>query len=167
MKLDEVTERWGLKVTSVEIREIQPPREVQDAMNRQMSAERDRRAMVTKANGEREAAITRAEGEKQAAILKAEGQKQATILQAEGEQDAQRLRALGYARALEAIYQTAKEVDTNTMALQYLDAVRVVGSSPATKFVLPIELISFAQQFMQTAGANSRREVPPADTPPA
>ena len=74
-RLDEVTERWGVKVTNVEIREIIPPREVQDAMNRQMSAERIRRAVVTESTGTREAAINVAEGEKQSAILKAEGQK--------------------------------------------------------------------------------------------
>jgi len=73
IKMDEVTARWGVKVTMVEIREIQPPRDVQDAMTRQMSAERTRRAVVTEANGKREAAIMVAEGEKQAAILKAEG----------------------------------------------------------------------------------------------
>src|SRR5512136_2968449 len=73
VKLDEVTERWGVKVTTVEIREITPPRDVQEAMNRQMSAERNRRAMVTEADGKREAAIKVAEGEKQSAILRAEG----------------------------------------------------------------------------------------------
>ena len=85
VKLDETTERWGMKITTVEIREIEPPRAIQDAMNRQMSAERDRRAEVTLAEGEREAAIARAEGSKQSAILEAEGQKQSQILKAEGE----------------------------------------------------------------------------------
>src|SRR5213596_4148897 len=75
-KLDEVTERWGVKVTTVEIREILPPREVQEAMTRQMSAERSRRAVVTEALGNREAAVTVAEGQKPAAILKAEGDRQ-------------------------------------------------------------------------------------------
>ena len=79
-RLDEVTERWGVKVTNVEIREIIPPREVQDAMNRQMSAERIRRAVVTESTGTREAAINVAEGEKQATILRAEGEKQGAIL---------------------------------------------------------------------------------------
>ena len=88
-KLDEVTERWGVKVTNVEIREIIPPKDVQDAMNRQMTAERIRRAVVTESTGTREAAINVAEGEKQSAILKAEGAKQANILQAEGSKQAQ------------------------------------------------------------------------------
>jgi regulator of protease activity HflC (stomatin/prohibitin superfamily) len=94
-RLDEVTERWGVKVTNVEIREIIPPRDVQDAMNRQMSAERIRRAVVTESTGTREAAVNVAEGEKQSNILRAEGQKQSAILAAEGERQAQLLRAEG------------------------------------------------------------------------
>lgn len=140
IKLDEVTARWGVKVTSVEIREIQPPREVQDAMNRQMSAERERRAMVTRASGEREAAIAVAEGEKQSAILKAQGERESNVLRAEGERQAQVLRAQGFAMALEAIYQQAKTLDNNTMLLQYLDTLREVGTSPSTKFILPMEI---------------------------
>ena len=84
VKLDEVTERWGVKVTNVEIREIIPPPQVQDAMTRQMSAERTRRAVVTEAEGAKQAAITVAEGNKQSAILNAEGDRQAAILRAEG-----------------------------------------------------------------------------------
>src|SRR5512143_455209 len=103
-RLDEVTERWGVKVTNVEIREIIPPREVQDAMNRQMSAERIRRAVVTESTGTREAAINVADGEKQAAILRAEGQKQSTILEAEGLRQSQVLKADGFAMALATIY---------------------------------------------------------------
>jgi regulator of protease activity HflC (stomatin/prohibitin superfamily) len=156
MKLDEITERWGMKVTTVEIREIKPPREVQDAMNRQMTAERERRATVTRASGEREAAIAVAEGEKQAAILRSEGIKLSAVLEAEGARQAQALRAEGFAMALAAISAQAKDVDTNTMALQYLEALRQLGSSPATKFVLPMELVSLAQQFTNnlTNGAN-------------
>ena len=95
-RLDEVTERWGVKVTNVEIREIIPPRDVQDAMNRQLSAERNRRAVVTESTGTREAAINVAEGERQAAILRAEGDKQSQILRAEGERQSAVLRADGY-----------------------------------------------------------------------
>ena len=148
VKLDEVTERWGLKITSVEIREIEPPREVQDAMNRQMTAERERRAQVSRANGEREAAITVAEGAKQAAILRAEGEKQSAILQAEGERQAQVLRAQGYAASLNAIEKEAQLAGGNTMTLQYLEALKEVGASPSTKFVLPMELLSLAQQVL-------------------
>jgi len=94
-KLDEVTERWGVKVTNVEIREIIPPREVQDAMNRQMTAERVRRAVVTESTGTRDAEINIAEGEKKAAILRADGDRQSNILRAEGDRESQLLRAEG------------------------------------------------------------------------
>ena len=155
VKLDETTERWGMKITTVEIREIEPPRAILDAMNRQMSAERDRRAEVTLAEGEREAAIARAEGSKQSAILEAEGQKQSQILNAEGEREAQLLTAEGYAMALKAIHEGASGVDGKTMALQYMEMLEKVGSSPSTKFVLPMELTSIAQSFVRTMGAGA------------
>lgn len=155
VKLDETTERWGMKITTVEIREIEPPRAIQDAMNRQMSAERDRRAEVTLAEGEREAAIARAEGSKQSAILEAEGQKQSQILKAEGEREAQLLTAEGYAKALTAIHERARAVDGKTMALQYMEMLEKVGSSPSTKFVLPMELTSIAQNFVSTMGMSA------------
>ncbi len=166
LKLDEITERWGLKITSVEIREIEPPREVQEAMNRQMTAERNRRATVTTASGEREAAIMVAEGHKQAEILKAEGEKQAAILKAEGERQAQALRAQGFATALQAIYSEARNVDEKTMTLQYLDALRAVGASPATKFVLPMELTGLMRHVVTTIGAAGTR-VPGPDGAPS
>lgn len=149
VKLDEVTERWGVKVTSVEIREIQPPHEVQAAMNRQMAAERERRATVTEADGRREASVKVAEGEKQAAILRAEGAKQAAILQAEGARQAAILNAEGYSLALERIYASARTVDAKTMSLQYLDALKALGASSATKLVLPMELIGLVAPFVQ------------------
>lgn len=164
VKLDEVTERWGLKITSVEIREIEPPRDVQDAMNRQMSAERERRALVTRASGEREAAIAVAEGEKQSAILRAEGEKQAAILRAEGERQAQLLRAQGFAAALQAIDSQARSAALNTMALQYMETLRAVGASPSTKFVLPMELINMAQQVVGSMTENGRTAEQPETT---
>ena len=127
-KLDEVTERWGIKVTNVEIREIRPPQDVQEAMVRQMSAERTRRAMVTESDGKRESAILVAEGEKKSTILRAEGDKQAAIL-----------RAQGYAEALNQIFQSAKGIDSKTMVLQYLDTLKALGASPSTKYVFPME----------------------------
>jgi regulator of protease activity HflC (stomatin/prohibitin superfamily) len=141
-KLDEVTERWGVKVTAVEIREIVPPRDVQEAMNRQLSAERTRRALIIEADGKRESAIAIAQGEKQAAILKAEGLKQSSILEAEGQKMAQALRAEGFRTALEEIYAAAKGVDTNTMTLQYFDALKALGASPSTKYIFPLEFTS-------------------------
>jgi regulator of protease activity HflC (stomatin/prohibitin superfamily) len=147
-RLDEVTERWGVKVTNVEIREIIPPREVQDAMNRQMSAERIRRAVVTESTGTREAAINVAEGEKQSNILRAEGQKQSVILAAEGERQSQLLRAEGFALALEAIFNSAKGIDQKTMTLQYFDALKSIGSSPSTKYIFPMEFTSLLDNFL-------------------
>jgi len=129
VKLDEVTERWGVKVTNVEVREIIPPPTVQEAMTRQMSAERTRRAVVTEAEGTKQAQVTVAEGQKQAAILQAEGERQAAILRAEG-----------FSLALDKIFQIAKTLDANTMSLQYLEALKQIGSSPSTKFVVPMEL---------------------------
>jgi regulator of protease activity HflC (stomatin/prohibitin superfamily) len=150
-KLDEVTERWGVKVTSVEIREIDPPKEIQQAMNRQMAAERERRAMVTESDGKREAAIKVAEGDKQSAILKAEGSKQSAILNAEGSRQASILNAEGYSIALSRIYDAAKAVDSKTMSLQYLDALKALGAGPATKFIFPMEFARLASAFSDWA----------------
>ena len=151
-KLDEVTERWRVKVTAVEIREILPPKEILDAMTRQMSAERTRRAVVTEAQGAREASITVAEGQKQAAILKAEGEKQSAILTAEGQRAAQALVAEGFAVALDRIYNTAKDIDEKTMALQYLEVLKAVGTSPSTKYIFPLETLKFIEPLAQMAG---------------
>ncbi|MFZ5821357.1 MAG: SPFH domain-containing protein [Chloroflexota bacterium] len=148
-RLDEVTERWGVKVTNVEIREIIPPREIQESMNRQMSAERIRRAVVTESTGTREAAINVAEGEKQAAILRAEGSKQSAILEAEGQRQAQELKAQGFARALENIFEAAKLVDQKTMTLQYFETLKSVGASPSTKYIFPMEFTSMIEKFVQ------------------
>jgi regulator of protease activity HflC (stomatin/prohibitin superfamily) len=148
-RLDEVTERWGVKVTNVEIREITPPRDVQEAMNRQLTAERTRRAVVTESTGTREAAINVAEGEKQAAILKAEGARQAAILQAEGERQAQVLRAEGYSNALDKIYQVAKTIDQQTITLQYFDTLKNMATNPSTKYIFPMEFTSMLGEFMK------------------
>ncbi|OGO64164.1 MAG: hypothetical protein A2Z45_08020 [Chloroflexi bacterium RBG_19FT_COMBO_55_16] len=149
-RLDEVTERWGVKVTNVEIREIVPPREVQDAMNRQMSAERIRRAVVTESTGTREAAINVAEGEKQANILRAEGEKQGNILRAEGEKQAQLLRAEGFSAALEKIFSVAQTVDPKTMTLQYFETLKSIGAGPSTKYIFPMEFTSMLENFMKS-----------------
>jgi regulator of protease activity HflC (stomatin/prohibitin superfamily) len=143
-KLDEVTERWGVKVTNVEIREIIPPASVQEAMTRQMSAERTRRAVVTEAEGAKSAAITVAEGTKEAAILNAEGNKQSAILNAEGERQSAILRSEGFALALQQIFETARGVDQKTMTLQYLDALKQIAGSPSSKVVVPMELAGLA-----------------------
>jgi regulator of protease activity HflC (stomatin/prohibitin superfamily) len=142
-KLDEVTERWGVKVTTVEIREVTPPKDVQDAMTRQMSAERTRRALVTEADGTKQAAITIAEGEKQAAILRAEGDRQSAILRAEG-----------FSLALDKIFAVAHTVDANTMSLQYLETLRSLGASPSAKFIFPMEFTRLLEpMFNHKSGA--------------
>ncbi|MEK9658695.1 MAG: SPFH domain-containing protein [Chloroflexota bacterium] len=148
-KLDEVTVNWGVKVTRVEIKEVEPPRDVQEAMNRQLSAERTRRAAVTEAEGQRDAAVNVADGERRSAVLRAQGQREAAILEAEGERQAALLRAEGFALGLAAINEQARQVDSRTMTLEYFDALKEVGSSPSTKFVLPLELTSMVSQFMQ------------------
>ncbi len=129
VRLDEVTERWGVKVTTVEVREVNPPAGVLEAMTRQMSAERTRRAAITEAQGQKQAAITIAEGTQQAAILSAEGERQSAILRAEG-----------LAAGLDTILPVARGLDRNTMQLQYLETLKQVGTAPSTKIVVPMEL---------------------------
>ena len=150
-KLDEVTNRWGVKINAVEIREIQPPKDIQEAMTRQMSAERTRRAAVTEAEGKRESTISVAEGDKQAAILNAEGSRQATILEAEGHRQEAVLTAEGFAEALQRVYAVAQQVDPKTMSLQYLEALKSIGASPATKFIFPMELTTLMRSFSDFA----------------
>ncbi|MSQ23334.1 MAG: SPFH/Band 7/PHB domain protein [Chloroflexi bacterium] len=147
-KLDEVTSRWGVKVTAVEVKEIQPPREIQDAMSRQMSAERNRRAVVLEADGQRAAAIAVAEGQKQAAILTAEGLRQATILEAEGSRQALILQAEGLAGALGQIDAAAVGVSVNTMGLQYLDAFKTLSRSDSSKWIVPLEFTTLLRPFL-------------------
>ena len=145
-KLDEVTERWGIKVTNVEIREIRPPQDVQEAMVRQMSAERTRRATVTEADGKREASILVAEGEKKSNILRAEGDKQAAVLRAEG-----------YAGALNQIFSAAKGIDAKTMTLQYLDTLKAIGASPSTKYIFPMEFTNLIAPLRDYAKESEKK----------
>ena len=161
-KLDEITENWGGKVTRVEIREITPPRDILDSMNRMLSAERNRRAVVTESEGSRQSAINVAEGQKQSEILKAEGERQAAILRAEG-----------FSLALTRIYQAASEVDQKTMSLQYLEALKALGASPSTKYVIPFEFTRLLEPFLQyvqpadAPGAPPRPAIPAPAPPPA
>lgn len=146
-KMDEVTQRWGVKITTVEIREIKVPADVQEAMTRQMSAERARRATVTEAEGQKQAAIEVASGEKQAAILKAEGERQASVLRAEG-----------FALALDKIFAVAQRVDDKTMSLQYLEALKALGAGPSTKFIFPMEFSSMLSRFLDSAKTSFEKE---------
>jgi regulator of protease activity HflC (stomatin/prohibitin superfamily) len=151
-KLDDVTNRWGIKVTAVEIREIIPPREIQEAMSRQMSAERVRRAVVTEAIGRRESLVTVAEGEKDARILQAEANRASQIKEAEGDRQAAILRAEGFALALERIAEIARTLDSNTMSLQYLETLNKLGQTDATKYILPMEFTSLVQPLLRHTG---------------
>jgi len=146
-KLDEVTTRWGVKITNVEIREILPPKNVSDAMILQMSAERSRRAVVTEADGRKTASITVAEGEKQAAILRAEGERQSSILRAEG-----------YAQALTTVFSAAKAIDVKTLTLQYFETLKALGASPATKFILPAEFTELLRPFRTLVSGRGSEE---------
>jgi len=159
-KLDTVTDRWGIRVMAVEIREVTPPRAIEEAMTRQMAAERNRRAMVAEADGKREAAVMVAEGERQAIILRAEGERQATILQAEGDRQAAILRAEGFALALDQVFKVAQGIDSKTLTLQYLEALKALGAGAATKFVIPIEFVNLAQSLVSHAG-RALAETPP------
>ena len=150
VKLDEQTERWGGKVTTVEIREIIPPHDVQEAMNRMLSAERNRRAVITESEGTRQSTINVAEGDKQSQILRAEGERQAAILRAEG-----------FALALGTVFNTAQTVDNKTMTLQYLEALKALGSSPATKFVLPLEFMNLLRPLAELTAPTARADSSP------
>ena len=139
-KLDDVTDRWGIRITAVEIREVVPPPAVADAMTLQMAAERGRRAIVAEADGKREAAIAAAEGDKRARVLAAEGEREASIQ-----------RAQGFALALKEIDAVAKAIDSKTLTLQYMEALKTLGAGDSTKLVLPMELVSLAQPLLAHA----------------
>ena len=157
-RLDSETARWGIKVTNVEIREIEPPPDIQDSMNRQMTAERVRRAVVTEAEGTRESSITVAEGARQATILAAEGDRQAAILAAEGARQASILRAEGFAEALNTIYGVAQNVDQKTMSLQYFEALKSLGEGESSKLIFPMEFTKFLGPIGAMFGANGSDE---------
>ena len=158
-RLDQETGRWGIKVTNVEIREIEPPTDIQAAMTRQMSAERMRRSMVLEADGEREAAITVAEGQKQSEILKAEGAKQAEILKAEGDQQAAVLRAIRIRRRPTKNPRHRKRTrrkhhDTPIHGRTQRHGCRI----ESTKFVLPMEMTKLMSGIGNVMGAASTNE---------
>jgi len=150
IKLDDETARWGIKVTNVEIKTLEPDRDIQEAMNKQMSAERIRRAVIIEAEGARQSAITVAEGEKQAAILKAQGHRESEILTAEGDQQAAVLRADGFRLALEKIQSIAKDVSANTMSLQYFETLKSIGQGESTKYIFPMEFTNLLKPFIDT-----------------
>jgi regulator of protease activity HflC (stomatin/prohibitin superfamily) len=162
VRLDEVTERWGVKVTTVEVREVNPPPGVLEAMTRQMSAERTRRAAIIEAQGQKSAAITIAEGAQQSVVLAAEGERQSAILRAEG-----------LSTALEKIRTVGRQLDANTMRLQYYETLKQVGASPSTKLVLPMEIGGLINSLRGLVSGDSggvqaaEPATPPGGTTPA
>ncbi|HIM61931.1 MAG TPA: SPFH/Band 7/PHB domain protein [Dehalococcoidia bacterium] len=152
VRMDEVTERWGVKISQVEINEIDPPPGVKAAMEREKSAEAIKTADITESEGARQSQINIAEGEKRAAILTAEGARQAEILLAEGEQQAAVLRAQGFSEALERINAVASNADGRTMSLQYFETLKSLGESPSTKWIFPMEFTSMLGNFLGMGG---------------
>jgi regulator of protease activity HflC (stomatin/prohibitin superfamily) len=153
--IDEVTDAYGIKILSVEIKNIIPPAEIQEAMEKQMRAERDKRAAILQAEGLKQSEIARAEGEKQAKILQAEAEKEANIRKAEGLKESQLLEAEGKAKAIEAISKAQAEaivvvnraiIESGTnetvIALKQVEALQEMAKNPANKLILPNEALS-------------------------
>lgn len=153
--VDEITDAYGIKILSVEIKNIIPPAEIQNAMEKQMKAERDKRATILEAEGRRQSAIAIAEGEKQSKILQAEAEKEANIRRAEGLKESQLLEAEGKARAIETIAKADAEaiekvnkaiIESGTnevvIALKQVEALKEMAKNPANKLILPNEAIS-------------------------
>ncbi len=139
--LDDATDKWGVRVTRVELQKIEPPKDVTEAMHRQMKAERERRATILEAEGQKQAAILTAEGSRQAAILKAEGEAEAVKKVAEAERYKRLTVAQGEAEAITTVYKAIHEgKPTNDLiAIKYLEALQSVAQGQATKIFLPLE----------------------------
>lgn len=150
--LDEATDQWGCKIERVEVKDITPPPDIRDAMEKQMNAERTKRAKILDAEGERQSAITRAEGDKEAVILKAEAEKQANIRRAEGIKEAKILEATGEsdairqiaeakAREIELVYSAIREAkpDDKLVAIKSLEALERVADGQANKVFIPFD----------------------------
>ncbi len=139
--LDDATDKWGVRVTRVELQRIDPPRDITEAMSRQMKAERNKRAAILEAEGVRESAILEAEGERQAAILEAEGQAQAIREVADAEKFREVAVAEGQAKAIVNVYDAIHEGDPthDLLAVKYLETLQRMANGKATKIFLPIE----------------------------
>ena len=151
--LDEATDPWGIKVNRVELKNILPPQDIQNSMEKQMKAERDRRQAILQAEGQKKSAILIAEGEKESAILRADAEKQAAILKAEAEKQAAILKADGEAQAIMAVQKAMadslallneKAPNDQVLKLKALEAMQKVADGKATKIIIPSELQGFA-----------------------
>ena len=144
VKMAEEVTRWGVEVKAIEIREITPQHDIQDAMTRLLTADRTKRSEITESEGQRQSAINVAEGNKRSAILEAEGSKESQVLRAQGAREAAILNAEGFSIGLQRIYETASGVDGNTMALQYLEMMKQLGAGDSTKWIIPMDLAQVA-----------------------
>ncbi|MDU4861436.1 MAG: SPFH domain-containing protein [Terrisporobacter othiniensis] len=162
--LDEATDKWGIKVNRVELKDIVPPKDIQISMEKQMRAERERRESILQAEGDKASSILRAEGNKQSAILNAEAKKEAMVREAEGEKESRILMAQGEAESIRQIaqakaegeatiiknvFQAMKEsdIDDNMLALKSMEALEKLAESDSTKLVLPSETVNFLGSF--------------------
>lgn len=160
--LDEATDKWGVKVEAVEIREVDPAGKVKDAMEEQTSAERLRRAAILRADGQKRAAILNAEGDKQSRILQAEGVRQSKILEAEGQRLAIILEAQGEAQKLRVLAVGAGPLDSKALTVLSLDTMKSIGDGQATKIIFPFELtklIEGASEYLGVGRLTPQREV--------
>ena len=182
--LDEATEKWGVRVTRVELKSIDPPRSIQEAMEQQMRADRAKRATILQAEGEKQSAILRAEGARQAVILAAEADQQSLILRAEGDRQSRALRARGEAEALEHVFDMVKKADilpSDMLGYKYLEALPAVAAGDANKLLLLPSgasdgmgaVAGLGAAFAQGAAPDKDQEPPrrtprqrPASTPP-
>src|SRR5215217_5073900 len=154
--LDEVTEKWGIRVTRVELKEIIPPRDIQQAMEKQMQAERTRRAAILTAEGDKRAAILKSEGEKASAILRAEGDQRAAVVRAEGEAEAYRNVQAAQIEMTGKLFERLERSDLSPESLLYLKALPEMAKGPASKlFVVPSEIQDFAGKLGALAGGAS------------
>ncbi len=147
--LDEATDPWGIKVNRVELKNILPPQDIQNSMEKQMKAERDRRQAILQAEGQKKSAILIAEGEKESAILRASAEKEAAILKAEAERQAAILKAEGEAEAIRQVQQALadslamlneKAPNDSVLKLKSIEAMQVVANGQATKIIIPSEM---------------------------
>jgi regulator of protease activity HflC (stomatin/prohibitin superfamily) len=169
--LDEATGRWGIRVNRVELKAIEPPPSIQDSMEKQMRAERDKRAAILTAEGNQRSAVLNADGEREAAILRAEGQRQATVLTAQAEREAAMLRAEGEAKAIETVFGAihAGDADQKLLAYQYMQMLPQIAQGDANKvWIVPSEIgkaLEGIGGFFSNATAARNPDAEPQTTP--